>query len=145
MTFILDTNAISELRKVQAGKGNANVTTWSKRLDVSSCFISVITLMELEIGVSLMEKKDPRQGSILRAWFNQAILLEFKGRVLPVNAAVALHCAKFHVPHPASDRDALIGATALVYQMTVVTRNVSDFKHFGIPIFNPWEDSTCLV
>jgi predicted nucleic acid-binding protein len=67
------------------------------------------------------------------------VIPEFSGRVLAVDARVALRCARLHVPDPASERDALLAATALVHGLTVVTRNVADFAATGVPLFNPWQ------
>jgi len=99
----------------------------------------VITILELETGVLLIERKDPAQGAVLRTWLNAHVLPAFSERVLNIDTAVAQCCAKLHVPDPRSDRDALIAATALVHGMTVVTRNTADFVHTGVELLNPWE------
>ena len=86
-----------------------------------------------------MERRDPRQGSVLRAWLQQLLLPSFEGRILGIDAEIARRCAALHVPDPRSYRDSLIAATALVHGMTVVTRNVEDFRATGVSVFNPWE------
>ena len=139
MMFVLDTNVVSELRKVRLGKADANVATWTESVDAADLFVSAITILELELGVLSIERKDAAQGSLLRAWLEQHVLPEFSGRTLPVDTAVAQRCARLHVPDKRGERDALIAATALVHGMTVVTRNVADFKPTGVPILNPWE------
>jgi predicted nucleic acid-binding protein len=139
MMFVLDTNVVSELRKVQPGKADANVTTWTKGVDAVDLFVSAITIMELELGVLSIERKDAAQGAMLRAWLEQRVLPEFSARTLPVDTAVAQRCARLHVPDRRSERDALIAATALVHGMTVVTRNIADFKPTGVALLNPWE------
>lgn len=139
MMFVLDTNVVSELRKVRTGKADANVAAWAATVDAAALFVSAITIMELETGVLLVERRDAAQGAMLRAWLAQHVLPEFTGRVLPVDTAVAQRCAKLHVPDRCSDRDALIAATALVHGMTVVTRNVADFVATGVTLFNPWD------
>ena len=101
-------------------------------------FLSAITILELETGALLVERRDPAQGAILRAWLDGHVLPAFAGRVLAVDTAVAQRCARLHVPDPRADRDALIAATALVHGMTVVTRNVADFEPTGVPTLNPW-------
>ena len=101
-------------------------------------FISVITILELELGVFLLERRDTPQGAMLRTWFNDHVLPAFSERILDIDSAVARRCAALHVPDRQSDRDALIAATALVHGMTVVTRNVSDFEPTGVEILNPW-------
>lgn len=102
-------------------------------------FISSITVYELELGILRMEQKDPAQGAVLRAWMDGQVLPRFAERILPVDIAVVQRCARLHVPDPRPERDALIAATALVHGMTVVARNVADFKPTGVGILNPWE------
>ncbi|OAI19801.1 twitching motility protein PilT [Methylomonas koyamae] len=137
--YVLDTNVVSELRKIRIGKADANVAAWADSVDAADLFLSVITLMELELGVLSIERKDAGQGAVLRAWLEQQVLPEFSERTLPVDIAVALRCAKLHVPDKRGERDALIAATALVHGMALVTRNVADFRATGVTILNPWE------
>lgn len=139
MMFVLDTNVVSELRKVRAGQADANVAAWAQSVDAADLFVSAITILELELGVLAMECKVATQGALLRSWLEQRVWPEFADRTLPVDAAVALRCARLHVPDPRGERDALIAATALVHGMTVVTRNVADFKPMGVELINPWE------
>lgn len=141
MMFILDTNVVSELRKVSHGKADTNVTAWIESVDAADLFVSAITILELEFGVLSIERKDAIQGALLRRWLEEYVLPEFSRRTLPVDTAVALRCARLHVPDMRSERDALIAATALVHGMTVVTRNASDFKPTGVNVFNPWTAS----
>lgn len=138
--FLLDTNVISELRKAGSHKANKKVIAWSKREPANSLFISVLTILELEIGILQHERRDPRQGAVLRSWLDTHVLPAFADRILTIDVAVAQRCAKLHVPNRCSDRDALIAATALVHGMTVVTRNVKDFTSTGVEIINPWDD-----
>ncbi|WP_304951508.1 type II toxin-antitoxin system VapC family toxin [Sulfitobacter sp.] len=137
--FILDTNVVSELRKAKAGKADANVVAWAEDQDPSALFLSAITLLELEMGVRQMERRDSTQGAALRAWMFDRVLPVFEGRILPVDGPVALCCAALHVPDPRSDRDALIAATGITHAMPIVTRNVADFEPTGVQIINPWE------
>lgn len=137
--YILDTNVISELRKAKPQKANANVVEWALTVPVSHLFLSVITVMELETGVLLIERKDQKQGKMLRQWLDNHVLKTFSQRILPIDKAVAHCCAGLYVPDPRSDRDALIAATAIVHNMTIVTRNINDFKHTGVNLINPWE------
>jgi toxin FitB len=136
--FVLDTNVVSELRKSSTGKADLNVTAWARRVPAGSLFLSAISVLELETGVLLAERRDPVQGAVLRAWLHERVLTAFAGRVLVMDAAVALRCARLHVPDRRAERDALIAATALVHGMTVVTRNTSDFEPTGVPLLNPW-------
>ena len=139
MMYVLDTNVVSELRKVRLGKADTNVMAWTESVDAADLFVSAITIMELELGVLSIERKDATQGALLRSWLEQRVLPEFSGRTLPVDTAVAQRCARLHVPDKRGERDALIAATALVHGMTVVTRNIADFKPTGVSLVNPWE------
>jgi toxin FitB len=139
MMFVLDTNVISELRKAGDGKADANVTAWLSGADAASFYISAVTLMELELGILRVERRDSAQGERLRTWMRTHVLPEFSARTLPIDAAVALRCARLHVPDPRPERDAYIAATALVHGMTVVTRNLADFEPTGVWLLNPWE------
>jgi len=136
--FILDTNVVSELRKSKSGKSNVHVLDWAAQVDDASLFLSSITILELELGTLLMERRDPIQGANLRAWLEGQVLPAFATRVLPIDIAVSRRCASLHIPNPRSYRDSLIAATALVNGMTVVTRNVSDFAGTGVNLVNPW-------
>lgn len=138
MMYVLDTNVLSELRKQRAGKADLNVMKWSASVDAADLFISVISIMELELGVLSVERKDAVQGAMLRRWLNHQVIPEFSGRILDVDTRIALRCAQLHVPNKCGERDALIAATALVHGMTVVTRNVADFESSGVRMINPW-------
>lgn len=137
--YLLDTNVVSELRKAKSGKCNKKVEAWAKEVSATALFLSVMTVLELETGVLLIEKRDPPQGAILRSWLDSHVFPAFSDRILPFDTAVAQCCAKLHVPNPCSDRDAVIAATALVHGMTVVTRNTPDFKATSVDLLNPWK------
>lgn len=95
--------------------------------------------MEVELGVLLAERRDPVQGKMLRSWFATSLLPSFSGRVAIIDSAVALCCAGLHVSNPRPERDTYIAATALVHDMTVVTRNVRDFAGTGVRLVGPWQ------
>ena len=139
MNYLLDTNVVSEIRKVRAGKANPNVMRWADCVSSGSLYISVITVEELEIGTLLVERRDAAQGSVLRVWLEQHVLPAFASRTLSIDVAVARRAAGLHVPNVRPVRDALIAATALVHGMTVVTRNTIDFTEMGVPLLNPWD------
>ena len=138
--YLLDTNVVSELRKIRIGKADRNVAAWADSTEASDLYLSVITIQELEIGVLLTERRDQTQGAIFRAWLNGHVLPAFAGRILAVDTTVALRSAQLHVPNPHLVRDGLIAATALVHGMTVVTRNMADFESTGVRVINPWAE-----
>ena len=135
--FILDTNVISELRngKVQPSRA---VREWAARQPINALYLSAITVMEIEIGAQLMERKDVAQGRVLRSW-NDQVLKAFEGRVLGFTGVTALTCAPLHVPDKKSFRDSMIAATALEHRFAVATRNVSDFAMPKLKVVNPWD------
>jgi predicted nucleic acid-binding protein len=135
--FILDTNVVSELRRGK--KAHRSVRIWADALPAASLYLSVVSVLELEIGILLVDRRDPKQGKILRAWMDGHVLPSFADRILAIDTLVAQRCAILHVPDPRSDRDALIAATALVHGMTVVSRNVSHFQPTGVAVVNPWQ------
>lgn len=137
--FVLDTNVVSELRKIRPGKADRHVAAWADSIDANDLYLSVISIQELEIGALLAERRDPPQGAVFRAWLNGHVLPAFTGRILAVDIAVAQRSARLHVPDPHPVRDGLIAATALVHGMVVVTRNVADFQPMGVDLLNPWE------
>jgi len=136
--YLLDTNVISELRKARSTKADKNVMAWAESVPTASLFLSVITILELETGVLAIERRDQKQGKLLRSWLDAHVLPAFKDRVITIDVKVAQQCAKLHIPDPRSDRDALIAATALIHGMTVVTRNIKDFQYMGVELLNPW-------
>ena len=135
----LDTNVVSEIRRIRQGRADINVAAWANEVDSATLFLSAITVLELELGVLHAERRDPDQGAVLRRWLEGQVLREFEDRILPVDTEVARRCATLHVPDPRSERDALIAATALVHGLAVATRNVADFRATGVAIVNPWE------
>jgi predicted nucleic acid-binding protein len=139
MMFVLDTNVVSELRKVRAGKANSGVADWATGVSSGQMFLSSITIHELEYGVLLAERNDPDRGAVLRAWLDESVASAFATRILVIDEPVARYAAALHVPNSAPFRDGLIGATALVHRMAVVTRNVKDFERFdGLEVVDPW-------
>jgi toxin FitB len=136
--FVLDTNVVSELRKVRLGKADARVASWAESVDAADLYLSAITVQELEIGVLLAERRDPAQGAVFRIWLDSHVMPAFAGRILPIDIAVAQRSARLHIPDPRLVRDGLIAATALVHGMTVVTRNLVDFESSEVRLLNPW-------
>ncbi|MBA2323185.1 MAG: type II toxin-antitoxin system VapC family toxin [Pseudonocardiales bacterium] len=137
MSYLLDTNLVSELRKSSA-TADPRVRAWVRARPAHQMFLSVITVLELEIGVARVERRDPGQGHRLRSWLDEQVLTSFRDRLLAVDLAVAQRAAAMHVPDPRPERDTLIAATAKVHGLQVVTRNVKDFAPTGVDVVNPW-------
>lgn len=135
--FLLDTDVVSELRRPE--RADPGVLAWASATPLASFFLSSVTVLELELGVLLLERRDATQGAVLRTWIDDQVLPRFEGRILAIDTAVARRCARLHVSDPRAERDALIAATALVHGMTVVTRNALDFEATGVAVFNPWK------
>jgi toxin FitB len=135
--YILDTNVISELRpgKLKAAKA---VLSWANTIVNNQIYLTAISILELEIGVQLLERKTPSQGLALRKWL-EGVKDTYADRTLPFTGQTAVFCAPLHVPNPSSDRDAMIAGSALEHSFTLVTRNVSDFDRIKIKIINPWD------
>lgn len=140
--YLIDTNVVSELRHIAAGRGDVRVAAWQARTQPSTCYVSVVTWMELEIGVLRVERRDAAQGRLLRHWLTASMHPAFAGRILDVDARVAAQAARLQVPDPRPTNDALIAATALVHELVVVTRNVRDFSGTGALLVNPWESTS---
>jgi toxin FitB len=136
--LLLDTNVVSELRKVANQRADPNVLAWATGQSPEASFLSAITIFEIEHGILRLERRDKIQGAALRGWLEGDILPAFEGRILPLDTAVARRCAALHVPDPRPERDAIIAATALVHALTLATRNVADFQNMGVKIVDPW-------
>ena len=140
--YLLDTVVVSETRKVESGRADPNVASWVTRVENDLAYISAITIQELELGVLLVERRDPASGAVLRSWLDNDVYEAFDQRILPVDAKVARLAASLHVPDPAPVSDALIAATAMANNMVMVTRNTRDFERFqGLEVLNPWKST----
>ncbi|MBB2697029.1 type II toxin-antitoxin system VapC family toxin [Rhizobium phaseoli] len=137
--LLLDTNVVSELRKVASGRADPNVVVWNETVDPAETFISSVVLHELEIGLRLVEHNDVAAGKVLRNWLENIVLTAFSGRILPLDEGAAVQAAQWHVPNPKPINDAYIAATAFTRRMTLVTRNIKDFEGMGVALVNPWD------
>lgn len=137
MNVLLDTNVLSEVRK-PAHSADPNVRTWFAAQQPEGLWLSVISVLEIELGIARLERRDSAQARRLQVWLEQGVLDVFNGRLLSVDTAVARVAARMHVPDPRTERDVLIAATAQVHGLTVATRNVRDFEPLGVSYVNPW-------
>lgn len=137
MSYLLDTNVVSELRKPEK-RADSRVRSWIAARDPLDLYLSVLTIMEIEIGIGRLNRRDSVQAGLLQAWLEDNLLKVFSGRILPMDLAVARRTARLHVPDPSPERDAIIAATAAVHGLTVVTRNVKDFELLDVAIIDPW-------
>lgn len=136
--YLLDTNVVSEFRKVQNNKAHPNFMLWQQGITAQQCFISSVTILEIEQGILKLARKDAIQAQMLRDWFEIKVLTAFEQRVLAFDITIARLCAKLHVPDPRSERDAMIAATAIAHGLTLVSRNVIDFQHMDVNLINPF-------
>ena len=134
--FLLDTNVVSELRR--AKKCDPSVAAWQASQLVESCYLSVISLMEIRLGIELAKRRDAVGANVLARWYEGQVKIGFAGRILGVDESVAEECAALHAKRTRPFRDALILATAKVHRLTVVTRNEVDFVDEGTAVLNPW-------
>lgn len=137
MAYLLDTNVVSELRK--KSRAHPNVKRWQSNQPSWEQWISVISLMEVRIGVVRALKTDPSFAEILDEWYRSQLVPAYSGRILFVDLITAEKRAEFEKQRTLSYSDALIAATAATRGMIVVTRNISDFAGLGIDLVNPWE------
>lgn len=140
--YLLDTNVVSEMRKVKGGRGDAAFVAWLKQTEISTFYTSVVVLMELERGVLGMLRKDPKQGAALRVWLDTLVKELFAGRVLAINEATAAVCAGIHTPDRSPENDAWIAATAIQHGLTLVTRNTRDYERTGARLIDPFLPSS---
>jgi len=136
--YLLDTNVISESRKLGTARIDPGAARWLGEVDAEATFVSAMTVFELERGVRQMERRDERQGAALRAWFEDRVMATYEHRILPLSRSVALICARLHIPDPKSERDAWIAATAIEAELTLVSRNVTNFDGMGVSLVNPF-------
>lgn len=140
MRFLLDTVTASELRRGR--KANPAVIGWQAALPPAPVGLSVITLAEIRFGIRKVEKKDPPFAELLEQWYEKLVAASENFQILPVNQSIAEQAAEFRAAHGTPYNDALIAATAAVYHLTLVTRNIADFTPTGISLLDPWEENS---
>jgi len=133
--WLLDTNVLSELRK--GDRGDAGVRKWFEQAVAEELFISVLVLGEIRQGIERLRRRDPAQARALDKWLLW-IVAEFHDRLLPVDERVADQWGRLGTQQPVPVLDAFLAATALVYGLSVVSRDETGFKNTGVPVINPF-------
>lgn len=136
MSWLVDTNVLSELRK--GARADAGVRRWFEDADEAELFTSVLVVGEVRRGIESIRRRDARSAKTLEQWLLR-LTESFADRVLPIDAAVADRWGALNVPDPLPTVDGLLAATALVHQLTVVTRNVRDVQRTGVACLDPFE------
>lgn len=141
MNYLLDTCLLSELRKPEP---DAGVVAWVSDVNEARLFVSVLSLGEIQKGVAKLE--DGRRKNAFQHWLEQDLLVRFEGRILPLDLNMALEWGGLSAAtesrgKPAPVIDALLAVTAIVHNLTLVTRNDKDFSGFPVKVLNPWNHS----
>ena len=136
MSYLLDTNVVSELRKRE--RCDPDVSAWYSTTAGAEKFLSVLTIGEIRRGIEGIRRRDTSSARALNVWLAK-LLAEYSARILMVNQPIADEWGRLNVPDPLPVIDGLLAATAMVHGLTLVTRNVDDVKRTGVPCLNPFE------
>ena len=137
--YLLDTNIISELKKLDSGKIHPQVQRWAYSINLMQTKISVVSIIEIRTGILSLARKGQAQAASFDNWFTNRLLPAYRTRTLSVDTEVALICAQLHIPTKRPINDAYIAATAIAHNLTLVTRNVRDFQGLPLILENPFE------
>jgi predicted nucleic acid-binding protein len=135
VSYLLDTNIISELRK--GSRADRNVRAFFAEIDDDDVFLSVLVVGEIRRGIESLRRRDSASAKHLDRWLHR-VLRAYGDRILPVDAGVAERWGALNVPDPLPVVDSLLAATALTHDLVLVTRNVSDFARTGVDTLNPF-------
>jgi toxin FitB len=136
VTYLLDTNVVSEMRR--RGAMHPKTAAWLGSIAPAQLYISSITIFEIERGVEKVALRDAKRGTELSTWLRRQVLPAFDGRVLTLDAEAALHAARLHAGRARLDADRLVAAIALAHAKVIVTRNVKDFAGLGVMVVDPF-------
>jgi len=134
VTWLLDTNVVSELRKGE--RANPGIRSWFAQAEEDALYTSVLVVGELRRGIELLRRRDVPSGLALDQWL-ASLIDGFANRILPVDQVVAERWGRLNVPDPVPTVDGLLAATALVHGMTLVTRNTRDVARTGVALLDP--------
>ena len=137
MAYLLDTVALSELRK--KSKGDKAVFEWQRAEGGAMAFVSVITMNEIRYGARMVMARDPGFAARLDVWYREILAAKSLYSILPVDLAIAELAADFRAADGISYNDSLIAATARIHDHTIATRNTADFAKCGVRLYNPWD------
>lgn len=137
--YLLDTNIISELKKLDSGKIHPQVQRWAYSINLMQTKISVVSIIEIRTGILSLARKGQAQAASFDNWFTNRLLPAYRTRTLSVDTKVALICAQLHIPTKRPINDAYIAATAIAHNLTPVTRNMRDFQGLPLMLENPFE------
>ena len=137
MTYLVDTNVVSELRKRRPERA---VASWGESVAADELYLSVLVVGEIRQGIERLRPRDPRQAASLERWLG-TLKQDFEDRILPVTIAVAEAWGRLTAPDPLPVVDGILAATALVHGLTLATRETARLERTGIPLFNPWMES----
>jgi predicted nucleic acid-binding protein len=134
LSFLLDTNVVSEIRRSR----DPQVCAWVEKVEDVDLHVSVMTLGEIRKGIELLRCRDPAQAEVFASWLDE-LHTRFADRIVPIDAGVAEEWGRLNATATRNTVDGLIAATAGVHGLTVVTRNTGDFEGCGVPLLNPWQ------
>jgi predicted nucleic acid-binding protein len=134
MTYLLDTNVVSEARKA---RGDANVKRWLASVPRGSLYLSVLTVGEIRRGIQILRRRDPTQATVLDTWLT-ALRTRYLDRLLPVTTEISEAWGRLNVPDPIPTVDGLLAATARVHGLTLVRRNTRDLARTGVRLLDPF-------
>jgi len=138
VSFLLDTNTVSEIRRGR----DPQVRAWARDVEDADLYLSALTLGEIRKGIEGLRDRDPAQADVFAVWLSE-LHGRFTERILPIDAQVADEWGRLNAVRTRSTVDSLIAATARIHQLTVVTRNVSDFDGCDVPLLSPWQHPHC--
>lgn len=136
MSYLIDTNIISEVRKGR--RCNRGVAAWWRDVPEEALWLSALVLGEIRKGVELARRRDPTRAAAPEAWLDE-LRTGFGERILPVDTAVAEEWGRMNAIRPVPVIDALLAATAKANELTLVTRNVADVSGLGADVLNPFD------